>query len=687
MKPTIESLLQRGYFPKELPPPFNTFSFGSKYNLIKTKWEVIRENPDSTLKKETEESSAEFNQRKKKFRKEFKEIYVSSFCSKYSIAKGKLSRRYIGIPNPMNYINQAETVVEAWDDIMSVIDESKFSQSKPVFQKALYKRTFTTSCKGVSNFLNSTLEASFDKRVELKLDLSKFYPTIYTHSISWAMLGKEVAKTFFNMNKDEFQCLLDEGNVDALIFKKADDIDVAMRNSQGKQTIGIPIGPDISFVIAELIVSRIDIYIAKYDPEVTGCRYYDDYYIYTDNLGKAENLLKYIQGKLNEFGLEINESKVSIREFPFEFEEKFSTDLSKFSFSKNFEYSIKLYFNLIWHFAEKNPLKTGQIFRYALKVFDPSVLDRIKITEKYNWIIFENLLLKTIMLDPTILNIACNILESYKSWIDSESKNKLLRIVIKIFEENIPLNQHLEVSWALWLCKKNDLPINVEFCVKIFNSKDSISCLILLDIINGRPALKKEVQIQEELSRMNNSFSERSLFSEDWLLLYEGVKKGWLDRKDLIDKNLFFSNLYSENIEFYDSNFHADFLSEEYIFSKQELIVTEDIKAKAKAKAQFICNEIFSRKSNEIKEEEEEEWLEANPWVEESELYKNPNFHAELRTLDEIEKELKSDFEEENIYQDIYNSILSNLVRTEPIDEETMILEYISKLQYDIFYR
>ena len=75
MKPTVEDILLRGYFPKELPQPFNTFSFGTKYAMIKREMDKI-----DTKK------------------------YPSSFPCRYSITKGKLSRRYIGIPNPLHYM-------------------------------------------------------------------------------------------------------------------------------------------------------------------------------------------------------------------------------------------------------------------------------------------------------------------------------------------------------------------------------------------------------------------------------------------------------------------------------------------------------------------------------------------------------------------------------------------------------
>lgn len=305
MKPTVEDILLRGYFPKELPQPFNTFSFGTKYAMIKREMDKI-----DTKK------------------------YPSSFPCRYSITKGKLSRRYIGIPNPLHYMKLVEQVVDTWDEIDHVIDASPFSQSRPLYHKELSRRSFSTSCKGVSDFREKCLEASFDKKVEIILDISRFYPSIYTHSVPWALLGKEKAKSIYNLSKREIASKVDSGDRDCVIYDKADKIDKYIRNCQGNQTIGIPIGTDISFIISELICSRIDSCIKIYDNSIVGCRYFDDYYFYVDTLSKAEDLLKFMQGLLDKFGLSINEEKIQIREFPFEFEDQFAIDLSKFNLNK-----------------------------------------------------------------------------------------------------------------------------------------------------------------------------------------------------------------------------------------------------------------------------------------------------------------------------------------------------------------
>ena len=69
-----------------------------------------------------------------------------------------------------------------------------------------------------------------------------------------------------------------------------------------------------------------------------------------------------MQGLLDKFGLSINEEKIQIREFPFEFEDQFAIDLSKFNLNKITDTNLRIYFSLIWKFAERIREKSDKYF-------------------------------------------------------------------------------------------------------------------------------------------------------------------------------------------------------------------------------------------------------------------------------------------------------------------------------------
>jgi len=356
---TLKDLIERGYFPKELPPPFDTSDLAADIDTTLSSWITVFDNNTSinsstfVLTQIVGEIPKQFKDRKKAHRAAFISKYNSSKATIYSISKGKLSRRFLQIPNPKHFSLLAEKIVSRWSDYESVFRLSNYSQSYPIPETAPEKRAVSTSSKSVADFRNSLLKTSIGKLIEIRVDISKFYPTIYTHSISWALLGKEKAKHYFK-EKDNLSILIAGGDTDAALYEYADSVDNAIRSCQERQSIGIPIGPDTSHIIAEVIACRIDNILESQLSSIglKACRYYDDYYLYVSSMDEADRVLKGLQLILYEFQLEINEAKVKIHEFPFPFEDEFTTSLHSFDFKKtNQSNSIKHYFSLIWSFA------------------------------------------------------------------------------------------------------------------------------------------------------------------------------------------------------------------------------------------------------------------------------------------------------------------------------------------------
>ena len=553
----LKNVIERGYFPKELPPPFNTSQLSQHIDSIILTWistfEQHGNEKSSTfiLTQNQEELNAQYKARKKDYANEFKNKYGSSKAVDFSISKGKLSRRFLCIPNPKHFIDLSKKIVDNWQEFKTVFNLSKYSQSLPKPEINPIKRSVSTLSKGVSDFRDHKISTSLSKLIEIRVDISKFYPTIYTHSITWAFLGKEKAKLYYNTKKNDLVTLIASNDHDAILYKLADDIDTSVRNCQERQSIGIPIGPDTSHIISELIACRIDSILQNEfsNIKLKGCRYYDDYYLYVSTRDEADRVLKGLQMILNDFQLEINESKVRIKEFPFAFEDKFTLIFNQFDFKEtSLSNSIKHYFSLVWGLIDENSQRPDWIFKYALKIFE---LRTVTITKK-SWKIFEDLLLKSALIEPAILDIVTRILLTYKSYLDTDSKTKLYELIELIIENHSPVRHNFEVAWALWLAKTFEIKIKKSLVDSVIQMKDSISLLILLDILKNTALID---DYPTAFSDIATDITEDTFFSQLWLLAYEGLKKGWisLSTPNLIDNNHFFKILKDLDIEFYDS--------------------------------------------------------------------------------------------------------------------------------------
>lgn len=550
---TLKDLIERGYFPKELPPPFDTSDLAADIANTLATWTTEFENntqinsPNFVLTKTASESDQDFKSRKKAYRGQFISKYNASKATVYSISKGKLSRRFLQIPNPKHFSILSDRIVSRWADYETIFNLSEYSQSYPIPETASDKRSVSTFSKSVAEFRNSLLKTSIDKLIEVRVDISKFYPTIYTHSVAWALLGKDKAKLYFKQ-KDNIDALIASGDADAELYKYAESVDMAIRACQERQSIGIPIGPDTSLIIAEIVACRIDnILKTRFDSiALKACRYYDDYYLYVSSKDEADKVLKGLQLILAEFQLEINEAKVKIREFPFAFEDEFTTSLHSFDFKKtNQTNSIKHYFSMLWAFAERNPKKTDWIFKYALRIFEFSTI----VIQKHSWKVFEDLLIKTALVEPAILDILTRIFITYNSYLDTDSKEKLKRLVNVAIKEHCAVRHNFEMAWALWIAKTFEIEIEEQSANDIIATRDSISNLILLDLINNSTLVKGSPKVSDIEAELKDDI----LMSENWLLAYESVKKGWLtpSEANLLENNLFFKILKDKNVEFY----------------------------------------------------------------------------------------------------------------------------------------
>lgn len=521
----VKELVGKGYLPhEELPPAFNTEKLGSEALSI--------DNSFFSFKKKMS--------KKKRAKIERKETQ----CIYFTVPKVGLRRRIFGIPNPMHQIELSKIIAFKWQDIQNIYSDSKISASIPI-KDPEGKKAIITKYK-YELFKEKCIDASFNKIFELKTDIAKYFPSIYTHSISWAIHTKEKAKLYRN----DYTLI---GNL----------IDKAVRLGQYGQTNGIPIGPDTSRIIAEILGCTFDKNLTnEFKDKIVGYRFVDDCLFYFSSYADAELVFKYFEKMLTEFGLNINEEKTTIKKLHYSYESEWSILLANYRIrykkkrikNKSIEESrkirilsqrndIKNFVSLAFKLKEENP--RDSVLKYAIRKF------RYKLF-KENWNLFESLLYKMGMSEPVILPDILRLLLSNRSWVD---ESKLKEFTMAILEEHHYKGHNFEIAWGLWIAKSFSLKINDDLAQKIINSSDVISIIIVLDMIN-----EGLISSSIDLSELESELTEEGLFNEWWLLTYESIKKGWLKPKDpdLLRKSLYFSELEQRDIEFYDSSKQID---------------------------------------------------------------------------------------------------------------------------------
>lgn len=361
----------------------------------------------------------------------------------------------------------------------------------------------------------------------MKADVSLFYHSIYSHSIPWAMHTKPFAKA------NQQQPIL--GNL----------LDRHVRNCQDKQTIGIPVGPDTSLVIAETILSAVDQKLASHMDGLRGFRHMDDYELGFGALSEAEAGLGLLQEVLSEYELELNPRKTAIVERPSDMEEPWVLRLKRFRIREQEQAQrsdILAYFETAFSLAREQP--QVHILKYAI-----ARLGGVDIGSS-NWDLFQYLLMQCLAIEPgAIIDILRQIIGYHQKGcaVDVAALGDVLNSQIA---HHARFGHGSEVAWSLWSIIAFGLQVDASAAQAVSRMSDSVVALVALDA-NARGLVPSTLDVSNWASHMDQA----GLREEQWLLSYEANVKQWLPSLgggDHVSADPSFGFLKRRGVEFYD---------------------------------------------------------------------------------------------------------------------------------------
>jgi Reverse transcriptase (RNA-dependent DNA polymerase) len=345
---------------------------------------------------------------------------------------------------------------------------------------------------------------------------------IYTHSIPWAIHGKSAARA------DKKHKLY--GN----------RLDLWVRETQDRQTGGIPVGPDTSFIIAEVIASRIDRELQRQIRRpLHGTRYIDDYHLYFATLAEAEKALSCLHRVSAVYELEVNDAKTEIIELPEPLEPSWKTQLRTIRVDDGDATSIKALFDRGFELAKQYPHDSVLTFVAKKVQSSPSLYGK-------SWEICEPLLLRACFGEPTMLPALLDIYEEHPDG----NRKPLIALIEGLCLYHGNLHQGFEVAWSLWLAKNLSLDLSKRVGEVVSRIDDDIVALAALDLRDS------ELLEIDDTSLWTSHLSKDDLYSEHWLLAYEACEHNWLIPQGgdgYIGSDDFFLILRQHGVLFYDT--------------------------------------------------------------------------------------------------------------------------------------
>lgn len=224
--------------------------------------------------------------------------------------------RHLGIPHPQSHLAQCLAIKRCWDQIKKHCAKPAQPASRIFVRNTGGERVFVMSYKGQERFEVEEQEINFATGAlyVVHADISTCFPSIYTHSIPWALHGRRKAK---KVRGD----LSLAGNI----------LDKATQSVRDGQTNGLLIGPHASNIIAELVLTCVDSTLLK-KGYTRLTRHIDDYRFYARTHEQAENFVRDLGMALREFELSLNEKKTKILPLPRPQVENWVRELSDFQF-------------------------------------------------------------------------------------------------------------------------------------------------------------------------------------------------------------------------------------------------------------------------------------------------------------------------------------------------------------------
>ena len=342
-------------------------------------------------------------------------------------------------------------------------------------------------------------------RFQVKTDISNCFPSIYTHSIPWAVLGKENAKN----NRSGW----------------SNDLDTLCQHTTYGETHGLIVGPHATVLAAEIVLTAVDEILVKEGWQYV--RYIDDYICYVKSYKDGQKFLSDLQNALHSYDLAVNWKKTEIMELPVESDRDWVERLqfnglilhSK-STESNITYrQIRAFFSMAVELMKKNG-NNAAILNYAIK----QISNRDLTEQADNFLYYYALHLAYIY--PYLVGL----LDKYifrKLYVSSD---KINTFVNKFYESADFYNNEEGLCYSLYFALKYAFRITAipeDFSEDLFTKfKNTRGCifLILLWIYSQKFDLKSW---QQHLFDFAANLSD-SDWDRNWILGYEILPQGKL---------------------------------------------------------------------------------------------------------------------------------------------------------------
>ena len=415
--------------------------------------------------------------------------------------------RQMGVPHPESYIVQCLALKRHWEKIKEYCAKPKTPVSRIYVRKMSGGRVFRMTYKGKEHLENEEVDICnmMGAHYIVRTDISNCFPSIYTHSIPWALHGRSKSKK------------------DRSVLLKGNLLDKVTQGVRDGQSNGLLIGPHASNVISEIILTRIDDEMIRKGYKRFS-RYIDDYTFYAKTHNEAEAFIRDLGMQMREYELVLNRNKTEILPMPRPIEEDWVRELKSFRWPAKGETvhfgTIRSLLDLALKLAQR--AESYAVLNYAIKMVPPGLGSRAKR-------LFVQEAINLALLYPYL----CPILDEHvfnKYRYDGIEK-VILEFIEELLEIGIQRIYSDAIVHALYYALKYDLQLSTseDKLREIIKIDDCLSDVLLLEYAKRYRIMR----IQRAIRRRADKLKGMEVREQDrfWLLIYQLWRKKTLNDK------------------------------------------------------------------------------------------------------------------------------------------------------------
>ena len=410
--------------------------------------------------------------------------------TEHSFPKGPGARRRLTFPNPANFVKLAAAIEIHWDEIRKYCSRSRQSISK--IEPPMKNGRALTYFRSPKYQIRERVQLRSGHRYYVHTDISRFFPSVYLHRLELVLPG--ITGNARNNG----------------VGSKLDNLS---RSLQRKESIGLPLGPDTSFVLAELLGSFLDQHFPR---TVSAVRHVDDITIYGESYSAVDKALARIRHACSLVNLELNSQKTKWGEIPEELESEWVAQLRPLSSAlRSVDALITLFDRALNIFGRT---KDSRVIGYAISSASEMTLS------KDAWPIFEAFLYTCVLTDSkSILSVRIALQKAVLNGL-SVRKNKTLKAIQSFIRQHAELSHGYEVTQALWLLYQIGLlgEISPLTWARVTSMSDNFVAVSTLWFRDKCSLKNLNIELWKKLAEDPDSYN-----NENWLLAHEARIHGW----------------------------------------------------------------------------------------------------------------------------------------------------------------